>query len=91
MDKDYFQKRDGSYYLEETKKEILDKIDMDNPESFIPYLKILDHPFIEDWWKHMKNRTFPKYLNMMKLCTNRHFSFEDGKKINEIIDKKQKI
>lgn len=39
----------------------------------------------------MKNRTFPKYLNMMKLCTNRHFSFEDGKKINEIIDKKQKI
>lgn len=49
MDKDYFQKRDGSYYLEETKKEILDKIDINNPESFIPYLEILDHPFIEDW------------------------------------------
>ena len=52
MQKTYYRKRDNSFYTDETKVEILSKIDYDNPETFLPYLEILDYPYLEEEWLH---------------------------------------
>lgn len=56
MKKNYFLKRDGSYYLKETKQEILKKIDYDKPETFLPYLKDMDYPYIENEWNFKERK-----------------------------------
>jgi hypothetical protein len=50
MKKKYYIKRDGTYYLDKTKEEILASIDNNNPDTFLPYLKAMDYPYIEYEW-----------------------------------------
>lgn len=85
MKKDYFLKRDGSYYLKETKQEILKKIDYDKPETFLPYLKDMDYPYIENEWnfkvKHYGEKdgnVFGRYIATMRLCAYRGFAYKDS-------------
>ena len=52
MKKKYYRKRDNSFYLDKTKEEILSKIDYDNLETFLPYLEILDYPYLEYEWNY---------------------------------------
>ena len=91
MKKDYFLKRDGSYYLKETRQEILEKIDYDKPETFLPYLKDMDYPYIEYEWNvhtkywrdNKKNNIFGRYLSLMRLWSFRSFTWKDSDRLNE--------
>lgn len=87
MKKIYYKKRNNELYTELTKKEILNKIDINNPNTFLPYLKILDYPFIEDIWRrsveYEKNFNFSKYVARMRLAAFRNFSYKDSDMLNE--------
>lgn len=85
MKKDYFLKRDGSFYLKETKQEILKKIDYNKSETFLPYLKAMDYPYIENEWnfkvKHYGEKdgnVFGRYIATMRLCAYRRFTYKDS-------------
>ena len=90
MKKIYYKKRNNELYTELTKEEILNKIDINNPNTFLPYLKILDYPFIEDIWrssiKYEKNFNFSKYIARMRLAAFRNFGFNDFIKKEEVIN-----
>ena len=81
LKKIYYKKRNNELYTELTKEEILNKIDINNPNTFLPYLKILDYPFIKDIWrssiKYEKNFNFSKYVARMRLAAFRNFGFND--------------
>ena len=81
MKKIYYKKRNNEFYTELTKKDILNKIDINDPNTFLLYLKILDYPFIESIWKHSlkyeKNFNFSKYIARMRLASFRNFVFND--------------
>lgn len=47
----YFKARDGSFYKKYTKKEIYSKINNTDPDTFLPFLKELNYPYIEEEWK----------------------------------------
>ena len=82
MKKKYYRKRDNNFYLDKTKEEILSEIDYDNPKTFLPYLEILDYPYLEYEWNHYLQLGRGRNLNNIfmyilfigisfcKLCTN---------------------
>lgn len=77
----YYKKRNGEFYTELTKTEILNKIDYNDPTSFLPFLKILDYPYIEKIWKsslkYEKNFNFSKYVARMRLAAFKNFGYND--------------
>ena len=81
MKKIYYKKRNNEFYTELTKKDILNKVDINDPNTFLLYLKILDYPFIESIWKHSlkyeKNFNFSKYIARMRLASFKSFGFND--------------
>ena len=88
IEKIYYKKRNGEFYTELTKTEILNKIDYNDPTSFLPFLKILDYPYIEYEWKNLFNRTdkqpnFGRYIALMRLAAFRAFSYEESDMLNE--------
>ena len=88
MKKIYYKKRNNEFYTELTKKDILNKVDINDPNSFLLYLKILDYPFIESIWKHSlkyeKNFNFSKYIARMRLASFRSFGFNDFAEKEEV-------
>ena len=92
MQKTYYRKRDNSFYTDETKVEILSKIDYDNPETFLPYLEILDYPYLEEDWlrkvehgrEHNHTNIFGRYIAVMRLTGFRNFCFQDSSYLNEL-------
>ena len=92
MKKKYYRKRDNSFYLDKTKEEILSKIDYDNPETFLPYLEILDYPYLEHEWNYRLqigrernlNNIFGRYIALMRLKGYRGFSYQDSNYLNDL-------
>ena len=88
MKKTYYKKRNNEFYTELTKKDILNKVDINDPNTFLLYLKILDYPFIESIWKNSlkyeKNFNFSKYIARMRLAAFRNFGFNDSIKKEEV-------
>lgn len=88
MKKIYYKKRNNEFYTELTKEEILNKIDINDPNTFLPYLKILDYPFIEKFWRsgleYEKNFNFSKYVAKMRLAAFKNFGFNDFIKREEV-------
>ena len=85
MKKNYFLKGDGSYYLKRTKQEILESINNNDPNTFLPYLKDMDYPYIENEWnfkvKHYGEKdgnVFGRYIATMRLCAYRKFTYKDS-------------
>ena len=92
MEKKYYRKRDNSFYLDKTKEEILSEIDYDNPKTFLPYLEILDYPYLEYEWnyrlqlgrEHNLSNIFGRYIALMRLQGYRNFSYQDGEYLNNL-------
>ena len=92
MKRKYYRKRDNSFYLDKTKEEILSEIDYDNPKTFLPYLEILDYPFLEYVWnyrlqfgrEHNFSYIFGRYIALMRLKGYRNFSYQDGEYLNNL-------
>ena len=92
MKKKYYRKRDNNFYLDKTKEEILSEIDYDNPETFLPYLEILDYPYLEYEWnyrlrfgrEHNLNNIFGRYIALMRLKGYRCFSYQDSNHLNDL-------
>ena len=92
MKKKYYRKRDNNFYLDKTKEEILSEIDYDNPETFLPYLEILDYPYLEYEWnyrlqfgrEHNLNNIFGRYIALMRLRGYRGFSYQDSDRLNDL-------
>ena len=92
MKKNYYRKRNNDFYTDETKIEILSKIDYDNPETFLPYLKLLDYPYLKEEWsnrvRHGRERAYTNifggYIALMRLRGYRDFSFQDSDYLNEL-------
>ena len=85
MDKRYYKKRDGSYYLKKTKQEILKSIDINDLNTFLPYLKDMDYPYIEKEWNFKVKRygeedgnIFGRYIATMRFCVYRKFTYKDS-------------
>ena len=85
MDKRYYKKRDGSYYFKKTKQEISKSIDNNNPNTFLPYLKDMDYPYIEKEWNskiryygEKDSSIFGRYIATMRLCSYRKFTYKDS-------------
>lgn len=97
MKKKYYRKRDNSFYLDKTKEEILSEIDYDNPETFLPYLEILDYPYLEYEWNYRLqigrerslNNIFDRYIALMRLKGYRGFSYQDSDYLNDL--KKEEV
>lgn len=91
--KKYYRKRNNEFYIKLTKEEILNNIDVNNPNTFLPYLKILDYPYIEEVWnmyvKYSKNKynTFGKYIACMRLKGYVCYGYEDSNFINECLER----
>lgn len=86
----YFIARNKQYYMDYTKEEIYAMIDNYNPATFIPFLQILDYPYIEEVWVQKlktygaQGRIFGRYCATMRLWSYRDFSFSDSDWLNEV-------
>ena len=85
----YFISRNGTYFQQFTKEEIYEKIDSTKPETFVPFLKMMDYPYIEYEWQRMLKRyldrpIFGRYLALMRLRGFRDFSYADSNWLNEV-------
>lgn len=82
----YFKARDGSFYKKYTKEEIYSKIDNTNSDTFLPFLKELNYPYIEEEWKRcFESRPeycFGFYIAKMRLKGFRPFVFADSDYLN---------
>ena len=96
MKNKYFIKRNGDYYLDRTKEEIYSLIDNNDPNTFIPYLEIMDYPYIKrEWDNQVKNGikygysyVFGRYLALMRLKGFRSFSYKDSDWLNKVREEK---
>jgi hypothetical protein len=95
LKKNYYRKRDNTFYTDKTKSEIITEIDPFNPDTFMPYLKILNFPYFEEEWKRMvetwskpehRHTIFGRYLAKMRLCSFRNFTYEDNEYIKEMAE-----
>lgn len=91
--KKYYRKRNNEFYTKLTKEEILNNIDVNNPNTFLPYLKILDYPYIKEVWKsHIeydkdKYYIFGKYIARMRLKGYIYYGYEDSDFINKCLER----
>lgn len=85
----YFIARNGQCYTEYTKEEIYSKIDNYNLDTFLPFLKALDYPYIKQEWDRLLryDRIFGKYCAIMRLRAFRDFSYNDSDSLNEVREK----
>ena len=100
LKKNYYRKRDNTFYTDKTKKEIMAEIDPFNPDTFMPYLKVLNFPYFEEIWNKMietcwpypeqRHTIFSRYLSKMKLCSFRDFTYEHNEFIKEMTERKKK-
>ena len=99
MKKKYYRKRDNNFYLDKTKEEILSEIDYDNPKTFLPYLEILDYPYLEPEWNNCLqhgrernlNNIFGKYIALMRLKGYKGFSYQDSDYLNNLRKRKDEV
>lgn len=91
--KKYFKMRNGEYYTRFSKEEIASKIDTTKPETFVPFLKEMDYPYItRAWEKQIKcspekeSHRFGKYIALMNLMSYRNYHYEDGPCLNELFN-----
>ena len=88
MKNKYYRQRNGEYYLNKTKEEILMSINVNDPKTFISYLEAMDYPYYEKEWKRLVNRcenqrkVFGRYISIMRLASYKHFSFKDSDELN---------
>ena len=87
----YYKKHDGTYYTKYTKEEIKNLIDIYNPDTFIPFLIILDYPYIIDEWRkcaayYNNSVAFSHYIGKMQLASFRNFYFKDSEYLNIAYD-----
>ena len=86
----WYKDRDGDFYLpREIAKEIIDN---NNPETFVPLLKMGNYPYVKVEWdklveKYPNRNVFGRYLAKMQLCHWRHHTFKDSDYLNEIYNK----
>ena len=94
MERKYFRARDGSFYKKHTKEEIYSTINYTNPNSFLPYLKELNYPYIEEEWertaKHRPEYCFGRYLAKMRLRGYRHYVYADSEDLN-LLRRKEEV
>lgn len=80
-DETWYRDRNGSFYLP---KEIVKQIvDENNPDTFIPLLKLGDYPYIKFCWDNLKNHysnrnVFGRYLSLMRLHHWKNYRFKDS-------------
>ena len=99
MKKKYYRKRDNNFYLDKTKVEIVSEIDYDNPKTFLPYLEILDYPYLELEWNNCfqlgrernLNNIFGRYIALMRLKGYRSFSYQDSDYLNNLRKRKDEV
>ena len=87
----YYKKHDGSYYTNYTKEEIKSLIDIYNPDTFIPFLAVLDYPYIIDEWRRCaakwnNSTAFSHYVAKMRLYSFKPFYFKDSDNLNVFYD-----
>lgn len=84
----YFKARDGSFYKKYTKKEIYSKINNINPDTFLPFLKELNYPYIEKEWKRCAQSRpeccFGFYIAKMRLMSFRFYVYADSEELNTL-------
>ena len=92
MKEKYFKNRKGEYYTKYTKEEIYAQINNDDPLTFIPFLRDMDYCYIEECWQQIRkkdqNKTFGRYIALMRLCGYRNFTYIDSVWLNEVRRKK---
>lgn len=77
----WYKDRDGDYYLpKEIARQIVDE---NNPDTFIPLLKMGDYPYIKFCWDNLKehlpnSNTFGRYISLMNLCHWKNYRFRDS-------------
>lgn len=90
----YFRARDGSFYKKHTKEEIYSKINNADPNTFLPYLKELNYPYIEEEWKrtaeYRSEYCFGRYLAKMRLAGFRHCVYADSENLN-LLRRKEEV
>lgn len=88
MKNNFYKKRNGTYYLDKTKEEILASIDVNQPKTFLCYLEAMDYPYYKKEWERLiencKNPStiFGKYISIMRLASYKGFSFKDSDELN---------
>lgn len=92
IDKYYKNHHTDEYYTKYTKDEIGQMIDIYNPLTYLPFLEILDVPWIMNEWKKLCNRygnkensgraVFGRYQSKMKLMSFKNFTYADTNKLN---------
>ena len=84
----YYKRQNNSYYLEYSKEEIKNMIDIYDESTFLPFLKELDYPYIQKQWERMRNRwnnssVFGRYIALMRLASYRAFTWSDSQMLNQ--------
>ena len=83
----YYKDRKGELYKKATKSEIKEMINPFLPSTFIPLLKDMDYPYLEDAWgqtlakaaeKNATKTVIGKYIAKMNLPSYRSFTFKNS-------------
>ena len=85
----WYRDRNGDFYLpKEIAKEVIDN---NNPETFVPLLKMGNYPYVKWQWeklaKRYPNNVFGRYLSVMKLNHWAHCTFQDSDYLNQVYKK----
>ena len=82
----YFIKRNGQFYTKQTKQEIYNIIDNNNPNTFLPFLEEMDYPYLEQEWEYSAQRKPESclgfYIAKMRLMSFRSFGYADSAELN---------
>lgn len=94
MTKEYFKKRDNTFYTKYTKQQIRKMVNIHNPNTFIPLLKEMDYLYLEELWSELVNyynndTIFGRYVATMRLLSYKSFSFADSEYFNTITRKEE--
>ena len=93
MKKKYFKKRNGEFYLQKTKSEILDVFLFNSPSTYLNFLKEMDYPWIPNIWESLYQRygenpiLFSKYIGQVNLCAYKPFSWRDTRRFLDLYKK----
>lgn len=91
MENKYYKDRYGNFYTKKSKIELQERIDDNDPSTFLPVLEEMNYPYIEEVWnncvefakKHnlynLKHSIIGKYIAKMNLLGFRAFTWKDTK------------
>lgn len=85
----YLKKRNGQFYIDQTKQEVLNNYDPYNAETFLSILEKLDYPFVKYYWDRILNNlkykkfALTKYISYMNLCSFREYTWKDSDLLNK--------